>query len=532
MAIKKKFYITTPIYYASGNPHIGHAYATVMADTIARYKREMGYDVFFLTGMDEHGEKIQQKAILSGISPQKYVDDIAQIFKDLWKALGISNDDFIRTTDKRHVECVQKIFSTLYEKGDIYKGKYEGWYCTPCESFYTETQLDENHCCPECHREVTFKAEDCYYLNCNKYLPQLLKFYEKHPDFCPNGKLNEMIKTFIEPGLNDLCITRTSFDWGIPIKEDPKHVVYVWIDALVNYLSALGYMSDDDKKFKEFFSKGSEIFQIAGREINRFHTIYWPIMLMALGLRLPDTVYIHGLLLTKSGVKLSKSLGNAPSPYPIIERYGLDALRYYDARENAFHSDGNFTPQMFVDRINMDLVNNYANLVNRTINMVKKYFQGQLPKFLPGRINKLSQTSELIDTMNQQTKEYMKNFDDFNVNKAMQNAMNIVDKANKYIELTTPWTLSKEGKTDELSEVMFFLCEAIRVSSLLLRPSLINKSNEALDLINCPEEYRSFKTLSKHYCMSKVIVKDPIHLYPRLDVEKEVEFLVKLIDGE
>ena len=526
MKNKKYFYITTPLYYASGNPHIGHAYATISADLIARYKREIGKDVFFLTGTDEHGEKIQKNAEKAGLTPEQFVDNMANTFQKLWKDVGVSNDDFIRTTQERHVKVVQEVFSKLLANGDIYKGTYKGWYCTPCEAFYTDQQLDENHCCPECHREVHEESQECYFLNCKKYLPQLLKFYEEHPEFVPNGKLKEMIKTFIEPGLDDLCITRTNFTWGIPVKEDPKHVVYVWIDALLNYISALGFLSEDDSRFNKYWSEDAEILQLAGREINRFHSIYWPILLFALNLRLPDTIFIHGLLVTKAGTKLSKSLGNAPSPYPIIERFGLDSLRYYIGSENSLANDGNFTPKQFVDRINNDLVNNYGNLVNRSINMIHKYFNDELPNITEF---KNEHSKELIKIIDENIEKYCEAFDNYEANVAFAAAMTIIDAANKYIEKTTPWIVSKEGNTELLAEILYSLAEAIRVGSILLRPALINKANEALEQLNVDENIRKFDSIHNHNSIKDLKVNKPVALFPRLDSEKEIEFLSDLI---
>lgn len=527
----KIFYVTTPIYYASGKPHIGHAYATINADLIARYKREKGYSVHFLTGTDEHGEKIQKNAEKENMDVKAYVDRMADTFKELWSVLGISNDDFIRTTDERHVKVVQKVFSTLLKNGDIYKGTYKGWYCTPCESYFTESQLGEDHTCPDCHRPVKEMEEECYYLNCKKYLPKLLDFYKKHPEFVPQGKLNEMIKTFIEPGLEDLCITRTNFTWGIPVKEDPKHVVYVWIDALLNYISALGYLSKDDSLFQEFWGKKAEILQLAGREINRFHTIYWPILLFALNLRLPNTVFIHGLLVTRSGVKMSKSIGNAPSPLPIIERYGLDSLRYYIGREIVLGDDGNFTAKMFVDRINLDLVNTYGNLVNRTIGMINKYFKdGKLPKI----VNKITPFKDvnsvfILNEMDKSVASYFANFDKYCPSNAFKDAMDILQRANKFIEDSTPWVLFKENKLDQLAEVMYVLVESIRVGSILLRPALINKADEALNQLGVPMRLRDFTKLKNHTLISGIKVNTPQALFPRLDSEKEYEYLSELI---
>ena len=369
---KEKFYITTPIYYPSANFHIGHCYTTIIADAIARYKRLTGYDVFYLTGTDEHGLKIQKKAEEAGITPQEYVDKIVVNSKDLWKSLNISYDKFIRTTDPEHVVCVQRIFEKLYNQGDIYKGEYKGLYCTPCESFWTETQLVDGKC-PDCGRDVNEVSEEAYFFKLSKYQDRLVKFYEEHPTFIePESRKNEMLNNFIKPGLEDLCVSRTTFDWGIPVTFDPKHVVYVWIDALTNYLSALGYLSEDDSLFKKYWPAN---LHIVGKEIVRFHTIIWPIMLMALDLPLPDKVFGHGWLVINGG-KISKSLGNYKDPREYIDAYGVDAVRYFVLREVPFGSDGNFSEEALINRTNGDLANILGNLVNRTIGMANKYFDG------------------------------------------------------------------------------------------------------------------------------------------------------------
>jgi len=529
MEKKKTFYISTPIYYASANLHIGHSYCEIITDSIARYKRERGYDVFFLTGADEHGEKIAKNAELAGKSPQTFVDEIANNFKSTWGKLKISNDDFIRTTDPRHVALVKKVFTKLYNQGDIYKGKYQGWYCTPDESFWTESQLGPNHTCPECGRPVQLKDEEAYFLNVKKYIPQLLKFYDEHPGFVPGGKLNEMINTFIKPGLEDLCITRTTFDWGIPIDQDPKHVVYVWIDALLNYLSALGFLSDDDSKFKKYWSKDTEIVQFAGREINRFHTIYWPILLFALNLRIPDTIFIHGLLLTRSGVKLSKSLGNAPSPLPLIDRYSLDALRYYMVREVPIGDDGSFTPKQFIERINNDLVNNYGNLLNRSLSMIKKYYDGVVPVYVEP---KGELTRKIYQDINLYLKEYELQMDAYNITKGADAAMKLINLGNKYIEDQAPWTLAKSENTKaELAETIYALCEVLRIGSIILRPFLVEKAPEALKQLNVPPELTKYDSIREIGKLGGVITNKGEQLFPRLDREVETKFLAELIDG-
>lgn len=529
---KKNFYVTTPIYYASANLHIGHSYCEVISDAVARYKRERGYDVFFLTGADEHGQKIAKNAEAAGKDPQTFVDEVAKNFVKTWGAMHISNDDFIRTTDKRHVESVQKAFSKLLEKGDIYLGKYEGWYCTPDESFWTDSQVkidkDGKHVCPECGREVHKETEEAYFLNCKKYVPQLLEFYKTHPDFVPDGKLNEMINTFIKPGLEDLCITRTSFKWGIPVKENPKHVIYVWIDALLNYITALGYLSDDDSKFKKFWGDNCEIVHFVGREINRFHTIYWPILLMALGLRLPDHVYVHGLLLTRSGVKLSKSLGNAPSPLPLIDRYGLDSLRYYMIREVPIGEDGTFTPKQFVDRINMDLVNSYGNLLNRTLSMIAKYDGGVIPEYKEPKSDNVKKAYTDIDLY---INQYQDQMDKFDVTKGADTAISLINVGNKLIELEAPWVLAKDpSKKEELDETMYVLSEILRVGSILLRPFLVIKADEALKQINVPEAYFKYETVFDHKGLSEVKNNPAVQLFPRLNKDEEMKYLADLID--
>ena len=526
---KRYFYVTTPIYYTSGMPHIGHAYTTSIADSIARYEKLKGREVFFLTGDDEHGQKIEEKAREAGKTPQEYVDGIAKTFQDVWKLMHIDYDDFIRTTQPRHVAVVKKVFTRLLEQGDVYKGEYSGWYCTPCESFFTPSQLVQpGNLCPSCNRPCHMESEEAYFLNCKKYVPQLLKFYEEHPDFVPGGKLNEMINTFIKPGLEDLCITRTSFSWGIPIDEDPKHIIYVWIDALLNYISALGYLSDDQSRFEKFWGPDCEIVQLVGREINRFHTIYWTILLLALGLRLPDKILVHGLLLTRSGVKLSKSLGNAPQPKPLIDRYGLDSLRYYLARAVRFGEDGMFTPSLFVNLINTELANGYGNLINRTINMIGKYCGGKIPAVTEND----PFTQKLFADIDLAVKNYMDAMDRFDVTSGSESAMQIALIANKYIDDMAPWKAAKEGENAKVEETMAALAHAIRISSLLLSPFLVTKASQALDELNVPAQYRDFSSLAERNVLAGITVNDPVPLFPRLKKDEEIAWLEVLIDGE
>ena len=474
---KEKFYITTPIYYPSANFHIGHCYTTIIADAIARYKRLTGYDVFYLTGTDEHGLKIQKKAEEAGITPQEYVDKIVVNSKDLWKSLNISYDKFIRTTDPEHVVCVQRIFEKLYNQGDIYKGEYKGLYCTPCESFWTETQLVDGKC-PDCGREVNEVSEEAYFFKLSKYQDRLVKFYEEHPTFIePESRKNEMLNNFIKPGLEDLCVSRTTFDWGIPVTFDPKHVVYVWIDALANYISALGYLSEDDSLFKKYWPAN---LHIVGKEIVRFHTIIWPIMLMALDLPLPDKVFGHGWLVINGG-KISKSLGNYKDPREYIDAYGVDAVRYFVLREVPFGSDGNFSEEALINRTNGDLANILGNLVNRTIGMANKYFDGVVTNT---KVNEVVDNKLIEETIG--LKDVVENYmNGLEVSKAIASIFDVLRDCNKYIDETMPWVLAKdESKKDRLATVLYNLVECIRICTVLLQAFIPDTCEKILNQIN------------------------------------------------
>ena len=509
----EKFYITTPIYYPSANFHIGHCYTTIIADSIARYKRLSGYDVFFLTGTDEHGEKIEKKAKENGVTPKEYVDKIVDNAKDLWKSLGISYDKFIRTTDEYHEKAVQKIFNKLYEQGDIYKGEYEGLYCTPCESFWTETQLVDGKC-PDCGRDVHIVKEESYFFKLSKYQDKLIKLYEEHPEFIqPESRKNEMLNNFIKPGLEDLCVSRTTFNWGIPVTFDAKHVVYVWIDALTNYITALGYMSDDDSLFKKYWPAD---LHLVGKEIVRFHTIIWPALLMALDLPLPKKVFGHGWLIIDGG-KISKSLGNYKDPREYIDLYGVDAVRYFALREVPFGNDGTFSESALIARTNADLANILGNLVNRTISMSYKYFDGIVLE--PTCKEEID--SDLINSVSNLYKIVDEKMDELHISEAIDAIFDVLRRCNKYIDDTTPWILAKdETKKDRLATVLYNLLESIRICAILLSPFMPTSVDKILYQLNTKvTSYDSCKKFGQIEINNQLNKPEPIFL--RIDKKEE-----------
>ena len=530
----KTFYITTPIYYPSGKLHIGSAYTTIACDVLARYKRMMNYDVFYLTGLDEHGQKIQQRAEEAGITPQEYVDGMAVGVKDLWQLLDISYDKFIRTTDDYHEKVVAQVFERLLEKGDIYLGEYSGWYSVSDEEFFTESQLAEVYrdeegnviggVAPSGH-EVELVSEESYFFKLSNYADRLTAFYKEHPEFIqPDGRMNEMLKNFIEPGLEDLAVSRTTFSWGVKVPSDPKHVVYVWIDALINYITALGYGQNEHGNFDLFWQndKNHEIIHMIGKDILRFHSIYWPIILMALDLPLPTRLVAHGWFVMKDG-KMSKSKGNVIYPEMLVERFGLDPLRYYLMRSLPVGSDGTFTPEDYLARINYELANDLGNLLNRTVAMINKYFDGQVPAYIE---NVTDYDADLAKVVAENIEEFHKQMNAVDFPRALDAVWNIISRTNKYIDETAPWVLAKEdGDEEQLRAVMAHLAASLRVVAHLIQPFMMSTSNAIMEQLGLPVVFDLENLELSGFPENVTVISKGTPIFPRLDMDEEIAYI-------
>lgn len=520
----KTCYVTTPIYYASGNVHIGNSYTTIVCDAFARYHRLKGYDTFYLTGMDEHGLKIEEAAAKRGITPQELTDEVALATKSLWKDLKVTHDYFIRTTDLNHTENVQKAFEKMLANDDIYLGSYEGDYCVSCEAYFTKTQLGENNTCPDCGKPTRRVSEPCYFLRLSKYSDKLLKFIDEHPDFIePESRRNEVV-SFIKSGLEDLCVSRTTFKWGIPVLSDPKHVVYVWIDALLNYLSALNYSENNDSNYQKYWVNGEKVVHVVGKDILRFHAVYWPIMLMALDVPINFKLYVHGWILMKNG-KMSKSSGNVVYPKDVTSRYGLDSLRYYLLREMPLGNDAIFSYDRFIERYNADLANDIGNLLSRSVSMINKYFNGEVVKPI-SYVNQF--TLDVEKVLNESLKKTDEAFSNFRFQNGLIEIWNAIGRANKYIDETTPWILAKdEAKKSELNEVMYTLYEVLRNVAILVSPVMPDTAYKMFLALNVTSDLQTFASLGFGKTISAKVLEKVEPMFVRLDMNKELAAIEK-----